>query len=382
MIYLDHHSTSPPHPAAVAAMRRWWSDDWANPHSDHAAGREVAAAHQTAAEQLAGLVGVSADRMVFTSGATESVNLAIRGFATHPRQRRRQILVSSVEHPCVLEVADSLAVEGFEVSRLPVDPNGRIDLDVLNESLTDQTALVSVGLGNNEIGTLDDVSAIAAVARDRGAVVHVDGTQSFGRLPIDVVELGADLLSASAHKIGGPPGVGLLAVGGAGRRVRLRPLIVGGGQQGGLRGGTVNAAGVIAFAAAATADRDTTAVANHRDELWRRLSAAVTGLELNGPPLTDTDRLPGNLNVRLPGVEGAGLMADCPTVAFSTGSACSSTSDRPSHVLRAIGLSDDEARRSVRFGLDETTTEAEIVVAVERLAESYRRLTAGGVKGA
>ncbi|TWT96555.1 cysteine desulfurase family protein [Neorhodopirellula pilleata] len=384
MIYLDNHATTPCDPRVVEAMLPYLTDHFANPHSDsHEAGRAAADALAEAIDQIAGLINAPAESVLITSGATESINLAMRGVATHPRNRRNKMIVAATEHPAVLDVAADLRQTGVEVVVIGTDRQGRIDPNELADRIDEQTSLVNVMLANNEMGAIASIREIAPIVHDAGALLHCDATQAVGRIPVDVRAMDIDLLSASAHKFYGPKGVGFLIVGNGQRRVRLRPQIIGGGQQRGLRSGTMNPAGVVAMAKAMElADQsrtsDSVRIASLRNRLWDQLSDAIDGLEINGPELGDggdhNERLPGNLNFRLQHVEGESWMAATPSVAFSSGSACSSADPTPSHVLTAIGLSESEARRSVRFGIGRFTTQAGIDEATELLIAAHQRL--------
>ncbi len=385
MIYLDHHATTPADPQVVAAMIPWMTTDFGNPHSHtHSAGRRAAQACDEALELLAARTGGRADSLVVTSGATESNNLAILGVMLHPRQRRRHIVTASTEHPSVLEPITQLGDQGFRVTVLPVRQQGEpgcgiVEPEVLRAAIDDQTALVSIMWANNEIGTLQPIRELAEIAHTVGALFHTDATQALGRIPIDITAAEIDLLSGSAHKFYGPKGVGFLHVGIGTRRVRLRPLLQGGGQQRGLRGGTLNSAGLIGMAEAIRLctdelPRQSQRIASLRDDLWRRLQIAFPGIELNGPDLRPEWRLAENLNVSPLDVEGETLMAAAPELAISSGAACSSVDPKPSHVLTAIGLSESRARRSLRFGLGRGTTSQEIETAVTMLAAARRHL--------
>ena len=384
MIYLDYHATTPCDPRVVEAMLPYLTDQFANPHSDsHEAGRAAADALAGATNLIAELVNTPAESLLITSGATESINLAMRGVMTHPRNRRRKMIVAATEHPAVLDVAADLRQSGVEVVIIGTDRQGRVDPNELAETVDEQTSLVNVMLANNEMGVITSIKQVARIVHDAGALLHCDATQAVGRIPVDVRAMDIDLMSASAHKFYGPKGVGFLVAGNGQRRVRLRPQIVGGGQQNGLRSGTMNPAGVIAMAKAlelAIQSRTSEAIriASLRNRLWAQLADAIEGLSLNGPELgdgsEDDQRLPGNLNFRLQHVEGESWMAATPAVAFSSGSACSSADPTPSHVLTAIGLSESEARRSVRFGIGRFTTQAEIDRASDLLIAAHQRL--------
>ena len=386
MIYLDNHATTRCDPRVVEAMLPWFSEHYGNPHSSHEAGRIAADAIERSIEEIAKLLNVATDTVVITSGATESNNLAIRGVCSHPRQKRRQIVTVTSEHPAVVDVTRELEGEGFRVTRVPVIPRGQkdagiIDLNRLADAVDDDTALVSVMWANNEIGAISPMKEVSEICDSHGALLHSDATQAVGRIPVDMDSVRIDLLSATAHKFYGPKGTGILLVGSAGRRVRLRPQIVGGGQQRSRRSGTMNPAGVVGIARALrlcveAMEEHTVRIRLLRDRLWNRLSSSIDDLVINGPDLTSSGRLPGNLNLMLPAMEGQAWMSATPHVLFSSGSACSSHEPAPSHVLTALGLSDSEARRSVRFGVGRFSTLGEIDQASDALAESYNKLTA------
>lgn len=394
MIYLDYHATTPCDPRVVEAMLPWLSDHFANPHSDsHAAGRQAGEAMGRATESIARSIHAPTDSLLMTSGATESINLAMRGVMTHPRNRRHHMIVCGTEHPAVLDVAADLQRSGIDVTHVGVHQQGAragsaagtIDLDALADAITPETALVNVMLVNNEMGAIHPIAEVARIVHAADALVHCDATQAIGRMPLDVAAMGLDLVSASAHKFYGPKGIGFLVVGGGDRRVRLRPQIVGGGQQQGLRSGTMNPAGVIAMAtamdlavaAAAPQSDESIRIAGLRNRLWQILSGSIEGLEINGPSLADESaRVRGNLNFHLREIEGETWMAATPGVALSSGSACSSIHPTASHVLRAMGLSESEARRSVRFGIGRFSTMAEIEEAGNQLIASVERFRA------
>lgn len=390
MIYLDHHATTPADPLVVEAMMPWMTLNFGNPHSHtHIAGRDAAAACDDALQSIAAQIGGHADSLLVTSGATESNNLAIQGLMLHPRQRRRHIITAASEHPSVIDPIARLGKEGFRVTLLPVRPQddprcGQIDLDLLRQAIDDDTALVSIMWANNEIGTIQPMAQIANIVHEAGALLHCDATQAFGHLKIELDQCDIDLLSASAHKCYGPKGVGLLALGKR-RRIKLRPLFEGGGQQHGLRSGTLNVAGLMGMREAVRICNHRLALDNERqrrlrDHLWRRIREAFPDTVINGPPLDAAEadplgRLPNNLNLSFADVEGETLMAASPDLAISSGSACSSVDPRPSHVLMAIGLSESRARRSLRFGLGRGTTLAEIDDAVEMLIRGHAKVT-------
>lgn len=385
LVYLDNHSTTRCDPRVVEVMLPLLTENYGNVHSvSHEAGRSAAEVVQQAMTEIANAIGAQEDEIVITSGATESNNLALRGFMYHPRQKRRRIITVSTEHRAVLDPIKRLESEGFHAIYLPVYPQGhihcgKVDLEQLESLLDDDTAVVSVMLANNEIGVLQDIQLIAELCHKQGTLLHCDATQAVGRMPVDVEQLGVDLLSASAHKFYGPKGVGLLYVRRRGRRVRLVPMIDGGGQQNGLRSGTINSAGIVAMGCAIRLCDDLAANERRRiDELtkhlWDGIRRAIPDVKLNGPNLESSQRLIGNLNICFPQVEGAALMAACPSLALSSGSACSSLQAGVSHVLTGIGLSELEARQSVRIGVGRFNTQNEIELAVQLLTAAHARL--------
>lgn len=385
-IYLDNHSTTRLDPRVLDAMLPWLTDHYGNAGSvTHELGREARAAVDAARETLAAAIGGSAREIVFTSGATESNNLALLGTASRRRPRGGHVVTVATEHHAVLDPIEHLEREGFAVTRLPVaGQTGLVTAESVAAVLRPDTFVVSVMLANNEIGVVQDIPAIAARVHAHGAVLHVDAAQALGRMPVNVDALGADLASFSAHKFHGPKGVGCLYVRRRERPVRLDPLVFGGGQERGLRSGTLDVPGIVGMAAAVQLateglPAEAARMRGLRDRLWSLLQDAVPGIAVNGPPLDDgAVRLVNNLNVRLPGVDGQTLLATLAGegLAVSSGSACSSESPRPSHVLLALGLSDDEARASLRFGLSRFTTADEIDEAAGRIAAGVARLRA------
>ncbi|WP_458097327.1 cysteine desulfurase family protein [Roseomonas sp. WA12] len=378
--YLDNHATTPADPRVIAAMRPWWESNFANPASiEHAMGREAEAAVEEARGHVAALIGAEPRELVFTSGATEANNLAIKGaarFAAAQGSGRRRIVTVATEHKCVLESVRDLAAEGFEPVILPVLPDGMLDPEVLREALSTPTLLVSVMAVNNEIGVVQDIAALAGMARAAGVLFHTDAAQAAGRIPLDVGAMGIDLLSLSAHKIYGPKGIGALYVRRR-PRVRLAPLLSGGGQERGLRSGTLAPPLVVGFGEAARIARlemalDEGRVAMQRGRLLAALESAIPGLRVNGHR---ERRVAGNLNLTLPsGVDAQAVMAAAPGVCVSTGSACSSASVEPSYVLRALGLPEDEARATLRIGIGRFTSPAEVDRAAAELARAWNGL--------
>lgn len=387
MIYLDNHATTRCDPRVVEEMLPYFSEIYGNPHSTHEPGRLAGEAVARARERIARSIRAEGDEIVFTSGGTESNHLALLGVALHPRVRRRQLVSVSTEHPSVMEPLRRLGESGFSVEWLPVIPQGttsagRIDLDRLARLVTEKTALVSVMLANNEIGVIQPIAEIAEICHREGALLHCDGVQGVGKISVDVNQLQVDLLSFSAHKFYGPKGIGGLYVRKRDRRVRLLPQLEGGGQQEGLRGGTLSPAAVVGMARAMELGEENQVQESNRLEelrnrLWLGLQQGVEGIQLNGPVLDTQYRLVHNLNVCFPHVEGEAIMLKVSEMAMSSGSACSSKADRPSHVLLALGLSETGARCSLRFGLGRFTTKGEIDQAIERITSAFHQLIAG-----
>jgi cysteine desulfurase len=367
-IYLDYLASTPLDPAVRDAMLPWLDAAAAgNPHSVHRAGWRAAEAVAAAQRDIAALIGAKASEIVFTSGGTEANNLAL--FGTVARVWR--MIVSPIEHPSVLEPAEVLRARGLDVEVVAVDRAGRVDLAELQALLVEGTAVVSVMAANNEIGTLQPLAEIGALCRAHDALFHTDAVQALSTQRIDVAAMGIDLLTLSGHKLYGPAGIGALYVR---TGARLDPLMHGGGQQDGRRPGTLPVALCVALGAACRLARlrreeDAARMAKLRDRLLAGLRAAIPGIRRNG---ADDDVLPGCLNVTLPGIDAADLLLDLPGLAISTGSACSSAAGKPSHVLRAIGLSAEEAHASLRFGLGRGTTAEDIDAAVRLISAALK----------
>ncbi len=377
MIYLDNQATTPVDPAVADYIAQNVRTLFGNPHSaEHAAGRQAAYAVELAREQVAGLIGADPREIVFTSGATEANNLAIKGAARFAGMAgARRIITVATEHKCVLESVSDLACEGFEPVVLPVEPSGLLDLDRLRDVLSTPTLLVSVMAVNNETGIIQDLAAIAGLARSAGALVHSDLAQAAGRIPVDVSAMGLHLASISAHKMYGPKGIGALYVRRR-PRVRLKPLLSGGGQERGLRPGTVPALLAGAFGVAARLltremDADTDRIAALRDRLFARLAGAVAGLRRNN---AQAPHVAANLSLRFPGQRALDVIAACPTLCLSTGSACTSAELAPSYVLTAMGLTRAEVACSLRVGIGRFTSAAEIDAAAALLGDACRHV--------
>jgi len=375
-VYLDNQATTRCDPRVVAAMLPWFTEQYGNPHSvEHVMGRAAEAAVETARGQVAALLGADTREVVFTSGATESNNIAIKGaarFAARFGDGRRRIVTVVTEHKCVLESVSDLKDEGFEPVFLPVGADGLIDPEVLREVLTVPTLLVSVMAVNNEIGVVQDIPGLTAIAKEAGALFHTDLAQAVGKIPVDLTAWKVDLASVSGHKIYGPKGVGALFVR---RRPRARvlPLFSGGGQERGYRSGTLPTPldvglGEACRLAAAEMDDDTARIGMLRDRLFDLLRARIPGLAING---TTANRIPGNLNVTFPAETALAMLARMPDLCVSTGSACSSAEVEPSYVLRALGLSDEAAGRTLRIGIGRFTSPADIDYAAFALAAAH-----------
>jgi cysteine desulfurase len=390
LVYMDNHATTRVDPRVVEAMLPYFDTKFGNPNSVHAAGHEARDAVDAARQSIATATGADASEIVFTSGATESNNLAIRGVAERERRRGNHLVSVATEHKAVLDPLARLSRRGYNVTLLDVEQHdsqraGWLDPQKVADAIRDDTCLVSVMLANNEIGVIQPLAEIAAVCNARGVLLHCDATQAVGKIPVDVRSLDVDLMSFTAHKIYGPKGIGALYVRGRDPIVRLEQQISGGGQQEGRRSGTLNVPGIIGFAAALQL-----CIAELPEEMLRlimlrnRLSAALlrelNNVQLCGPGLAETSadglplRLPGNLNVSFGDVDGEALLLAMGNLAVSSGAACTSTDPEPSHVLRALGFSDDEARSSLRFGLGRFNDAADVDFAVERVVDAVRKL--------
>ncbi len=381
-VYLDYQATTPVDARVLEAMRPYFAEMFGNPHSrQHGPGRVAERAVETARAQVAALIGADPKEVIFTSGATESNNLALKGVARFHRDRKDHLVTCVTEHKCVLESARRLEREGFAVTYLPVAASGLIDLDRLAAAVTERTVLVSVMAVNNEIGVIQPLAEIGALCRARGVHFHTDAAQAVGKIPLDVAVLNIDLMSISGHKTYGPMGIGALYVRRR-PRVRLEPLIDGGGQERGLRSGTLPAPLCVGLGeACAIAGREMAAEAARlralRDRLYDGIAAGLADVVLHG----DRERrVPGNLNLGFAGIDSETLMADLPDLAVSSGSACSSAALEPSYVLRALGVDEAAARGAVRLGVGRFTTESEVDFAVERLVAAVRRRRAGGAR--
>lgn len=380
-IYLDYAATTPVDPQVVEAMRPYWGDVFGNPSSAHAFGREARAAVDTARDTNARCLGARSDEVFFTSGGTESINLAIRGVVEASEHPTPHLITSAIEHHAVLDTCRYLERRGARLTVLPVDTNGLVDPEAVRGAITPQTALVSIMLANNEIGTLQPIVEIAAICREAGVPFHTDAVQAAGAIPVDVRDLGVDLLSLSAHKFYGPKGMGVLY---ARRGTRWQPLFRGGGQERGHRPGTENVAGIVGTATAleqavGLLSTEAERIRALRDRLIVGVQSSVPRCRLNGHPLL---RLPNNAHFSVEGVESEALLVnlDLHGIAASGGSACLSGAIEPSHVLQAVGVPAEAARGSVRFSLGRGNTTEEIDCVIALFAETVERLR--GLSGA
>ena len=385
-IYMDNHATTRVDPRVVEAMLPYFTERFGNAGSvSHAFGWEARDAVDAARESIAAAIGAQPREIVFTSGATESNNLALRGVAERTKRRGNHFISVATEHKAVLDPLEKLGRHGFEITLSPVAPAGEptaglIEPEQVARVLRDDTLLVSVMLANNEIGAIQPLAEIGAICRERGVLLHCDATQAVGKIPVDVDRLNVDLMSFSAHKIYGPKGIGALYVRRRSPPVRLQSQIDGGGQEHHLRSGTLNVPGITGFARAlelcvAEFPTEIPRLVGLRDRLFAGLLERLDGISLNGPSLDRPDwRLPGNLNVSFAYVDGEALMMSMKDVAVSSGSACTSAEPEPSHVLRALGLNDDLTRSSLRFGLGRFNTAEEVDFAVDAVAQAVVRL--------
>jgi cysteine desulfurase len=376
-IYMDNHATTPLDPRVLDAMLPYLRERFGNAASrNHKFGWEAEQAVEAARKEIAALIGADPREIVFTSGATESDNLAVKGAAWMYREKGDHIVTCVTEHKAILDTCKHLEKEGFRVTFLPVDNKGIVDLDDLRRAITDKTILISIMAANNEVGVIQDVKEIGKIARERGVLFHTDAVQAAGKIPFNVNELNVDIASLSAHKIYGPKGVGALYVRRRNPRVLLTPLIDGGGHERGMRSGTLNVPGIVGFGKAAQVARE--GLATESAEMFRLREKLRTTLEreldevyINGHL---EKRLPGNLNISFAYVEGESLLMGINDVAVSSGSACTSASLEPSYVLKALGAGDDLAHSSIRFGLGRWTTKEEVDYVADKLTSVVSRL--------
>ncbi len=376
-IYLDNHATTRTDPRVVEAMLPYFSEIYGNPASiSHRFGWDAEAAVDRARERVAALVGADPKEIIFTSGATEANNLALKGSLPNLKKKGNHVVSSAVEHRAVLDPLRRLAREGWDVTFLPPDEHGMVSAQAVESALTDRTVLVSIMAANNEVGTINPTEEIGHLCHDRGILFHSDATQAIGRIPVDVNAHRMGLMSFSAHKFYGPKGIGVLYVRRRDPQVRLTPLFDGGGHERGFRSGTLPVPLIVGFAEAAEIasrerDDESARIRALRDRLHDGIASRVEAIRLNGHPAS---RLPGNLNLSFAYVEGEALMLAMRDVCVSSGSACTAADPEPSHVLLAMGLDEDMARASLRFGLGRFTTADEVDFAIDSVAASVARL--------
>jgi len=376
-IYMDYHATTPVDPRVLAAMLPYFTEKFGNAASrSHSFGWEAKEAVDKARRQIAELIGATSEEIIFTSGATESDNLAIKGVAEMYAERGNHLITAATEHKAVLDTSKKLQKRGFQVTYLPVLPSGLTDLDQLRASITDRTILISIMHANNEIGVLQPIREIGRIARERGVLFHTDATQSVGKVPVDVNRDHLDLVSLSAHKMYGPKGIGALYVRRKNPRVQITAQMDGGGHERGMRSGTLPVASIVGLGeACAVCQREmgeeSVRLAALRDRLKDRLLAELDEVYING---TMEHRLPNNLNMSFAYVEGESLLMGIKDVAVSSGSACTSATLEPSYVLKALGVGDELAHTSIRFGLGRFNTEEEVDYVAAQVIEAVKRL--------
>ncbi len=376
-IYLDYHATTPMDPEVLKTMLPYFTEVFGNAASrNHEFGWTAEAAVENARKQIAKLVGATEKEMIFTSGATESNNLALTGVAEMYKEKGNHIITSPIEHKAILDTCHALEKKGYEITYLPVDQYGQVSPESVRNAITSKTILVSIMFANNEIGTVNPIAEIGKVCKEKGVLFHTDAVQAAGKVLIDVEKMGIDLLSITAHKIYGPKGVGALYVRRKNPRVRLSPLIHGGGHERGMRSGTLNVPGIVGFGKAAELalrlmPEEMPRLARLRNKLWDGIREGLDEVYLNGHP---EDRLPNNLNVSFAFVEGESLMMGMKELAVSSGSACTSASLEPSYVLKNIGVGEDLAHTSIRFSIGRFTTEEEIDYTIRKVIESVKKL--------
>jgi cysteine desulfurase len=375
-LYLDNHATTPVDPRVVEAMLPYFTQVFGNAASrSHRFGWEAEKAVETARDQVGALIGASGKELVWTSGATESDNLAIKGAAEFNRDRGNHIVTGVTEHKAVLDTCKRLEKEGFEVTYVPVESDGRVSAAAVRAAMTDKTTVVSIMLANNEIGTVNPVDEIGAVVKEKGAIFHIDAVQGVGKIPFDVNACRADLVSMSAHKMYGPKGIGALYVRRK-PRVRITAQIDGGGHERGMRSGTLNVPAIVGFGKAAELCKtemptEAARLLQLRERLRQGIQSQITDTFVNG---SLEHRLPGNLNISFAYVEGEAMLMGLKDVAVSSGSACTSASLEPSYVLRALGVAEEMAHTSIRFGLGRFTTEEEVDFVIEVVVEKVKKL--------
>jgi len=376
-IYMDYQATTPMDPRVLEVMSPYFTEKFGNAASrNHGFGWEAEKAVTESRKRIASSIGAKESEIIFTSGATESNNLALQGIARMYQKKGKHIVTVKTEHKCILDTCEALENQCLEITYLPVNSDGLIDLSQLVGEIREDTLLVSVMMVNNEIGVIQPIQEIGKVCREKGVFFHTDATQAVGKIPVDVEALNVDMLSMSAHKLYGPKGVGALYVRKRKPRVRLSPIIHGGGHERGMRSGTLNVPGIVGFAKAVELaleemQGESLRLAGLRDKLEKELFSKLDHIYLNGHK---EKRIPGNSNISFNYVEGEGLMMSIPDIAVSSGSACTSASLEPSYVLRAMGRSDELAHSSLRFGLGRFTTEEEVDYVIKRVVSGVQKL--------
>ncbi|OGQ56789.1 MAG: IscS subfamily cysteine desulfurase [Deltaproteobacteria bacterium RIFCSPLOWO2_02_FULL_50_16] len=377
-IYMDHHATTPVDPQVFEVMQPYFSKDFGNAASrQHSFGWRAEEAVAIAREHIAHLIGAESGEIIFNSGATESINLALIGAAQQYQKKGRHIITVVTEHKAGLEACRYLQGQGFQVTYLPVNALGDIDLDQLSHAICDKTILMSVMAANNEIGTLAPLTEIGEMARKKGILFHTDAAQACGKIPLDVRSMGIDLLSMSAHKVYGPKGIGALYVRRRSPRIQLTPQIRGGAQEQGMRSGTLNVPGIVGMGKAlelakALMISESQRIGKLRDQLYQEITEGLEEVFLNGPPLNK--RLYNNLNMSFGKVDGDALLMELREVAVSSDAACTTSAGEPSHVLKAIGVSKERAQASLRFGLGRENTTEEVRYVAGRVIEGVKKL--------
>ncbi len=378
LIYLDYNATTPCDPRVVEKMLPFFGETYGNPSNGlHVQGRKSAKAVDDAREQVARLIGARSSEVVFTSGATESNNLAILGIA-HMRQngKRKRIVTCVVEHKAVLLPCKKLKENGFDVVFLPVDKNGKVYIDEARKAINDETLLVSIQVANNEVGTLQPIKELAEIAHQCGTLFHCDAAQAVGKVPVNVDDLGVDLLSMSAHKLYGPKGVGALYVRGGSSSIPMEPIWYGGGQENGLRSGTTNVPGIVGFGEACwlvklELKNDFSRIQEMRDQIEAQLTSQIPSMLING---TGAERLPNTSSLTFPGIDADALILNAPEIMIGTGSACTSGAIEPSHVLTAMGVSRENASSTIRISLGKYTKAQEINMTIKYIFNAHNKL--------
>ena len=376
-LYMDNHATTPMDPRVLEAMLPYFGAKFGNAASrNHAFGWEAEEAVEKAREQIAKLIGATSKEIIFTSGATESNNLAIKGIAEMYKERGNHIITQATEHKAVLDTCKRLEKQGYRITYVPVQADGLIDVEDVRRAMDDKTILVTIMFANNEIGVLQPIEAIGKLCHEKGVIFHTDGVQAIGKIPVDVQKMNIDVMSMTAHKLYGPKGVGALYVRRRNPRVQIAAQIDGGGHERGMRSGTLNVPGIVGFGEACEIagkemEAETKRLTELRDYLKNKLETALDYTQVNG---NMEHHLPGNLNMSFVYVEGESLLMGINDIAVSSGSACTSATLEPSYVLKALGLGDDVAHSSIRFGLGRFNTKAEVDYVADRLIDVVKHL--------